>query len=280
MPHGSWFGWFGNCHYRFSDEIENMTRNETWKDTVAKVVDDGTFISLALACLVISSWLAIHITSIFFIDWSTNRLWLIAPFVVAFQTWLSVGLFIVAHDSMHGSLAPHRPKINRLIGALCVALYAGFSYSKLFGNHHAHHRNVGTADDPDFDVDHQSSFWPWYTKFMVHYFGGREFLTLTFVVAIYWLILGSRFPALLVFWALPAILSSLQLFYFGTYRPHRVDDVAFKDNHRARSENFSWTLSLLTCFHFGYHHEHHDRPWVPWWKLPSMRKLYETAESV
>jgi beta-carotene ketolase (CrtW type) len=32
-------------------------------------------------------------------------------------------------------------------------------------------------------------------------------------------------------------------------------------------------VSLLTCFHFGYHHEHHDTPWVPWWKLPAQRRL-------
>ena len=75
----------------------------------------------------------------------------------------------------------------------------------------------------------------------------------------------------MLFWALPAILSAFQLFYFGTYLPHRAEDEAFGDAHRARSNDFSWTMSLLTCFHFGYHHEHHDNPAVPWWRLPATR---------
>ncbi|WP_201448975.1 hypothetical protein [Sinorhizobium medicae] len=45
---------------------------------------------------------------------------------------------------------------------------------------------------------------------------------------------------------------------FGTYRPHRVGHIPFADKHRARSNEFSPLLSLLTCFHFGYHHEHHN----------------------
>jgi beta-carotene/zeaxanthin 4-ketolase len=231
-----------------------------------------TAIGLTLAALIIGAWLLVHVTSIFFVDWTRDSLWLAAPIVVALQCWLSVGLFIVAHDTMHGSLAPQYPALNRLIGRFSVFIYAGFSYDKLYENHHAHHRNAGTADDPDFDEDHPSSFWPWYVKFFRHYFGWREFGVLCVVVALYTLILRERFPAMLVFWALPAILSSVQLFYFGTYRPHRIDETPFTDRHRTRSNDFSYAMSLLTCFHFGYHHEHHDAPWVPWWKLPSHRQ--------
>jgi beta-carotene/zeaxanthin 4-ketolase len=253
-----------------------MTRGNHTADMDGK----ATATSLLLAGLVLGAWFTIHISSIFLIDWSVHGLWLFAPLVIAVQTWLSVGLFIVAHDTMHGSLAPGHPTINRLIGQFCVGLYAGFSYSKLYENHHAHHRHVGTSDDPDFDADHHASFWPWYTKFFKHYFGGRELFFLTCIVAAYVLILQERFPVILVFWALPAILSSIQLFYFGTYRPHHVGEIPFSDKHKARSEDFSWGLSLLTCFHFGYHHEHHDKPWVPWWKLPSVRKAFKYSEPV
>lgn len=232
-----------------------------------------TAIGLSLAALIIGAWLAVHVTAIFVVDWTANSVWIAAPFVIALQCWLSVGLFIVAHDTMHGSLAPQFPTLNRAIGTFCVFIYAGFSYANLHENHHAHHRHAGTADDPDFDVEHSSSFWPWYVKFFRHYFGWREFGVLAVVVLIYMLILRERFPTMLVFWALPAILSSIQLFYFGTYRPHRVDEVPFTDRHRSRSNDFSYGMSLLTCFHFGYHHEHHDTPWVPWWKLPSYRQI-------
>ncbi len=257
-----------------------MTKAERPNNQIDHTGSTGTVTGLALAGLVLAGWFAIHISSIFLIDWSAKNIWLLAPFLIALQTWLSVGLFIIAHDGMHGSLAPGYSALNRLIGKFCVGLYAGFSYSKLLENHHAHHRHVGTAEDPDFDVDHHSSFWPWYVKFFKHYFGGRELLMLTLIVVIYCWILGPRAPVLLVFWALPAILSSIQLFYFGTYRPHRVAEEPFSDQHRARSEDFSWVLSLLTCFHFGYHHEHHDKPWVPWWKLPSLRKPLTRIESI
>lgn len=243
-----------------------------WTSKRAKVSTRDTAIGLTLAVVIVGAWLAVHIFSIFFVDWSQSVLWIAAPLVIALQCWLSVGLFIVAHDTMHGSLAPQYPALNRAIGRFCVFIYAGFSYAKLFENHHAHHRNAGTSDDPDFDEEHPSTFWPWYIKFFRHYFGWREFGVLCAVVAIYALILRERAPAMLVFWALPAILSSVQLFYFGTYRPHRIDDVPFADRHRTRSNDFSYLLSLLTCFHFGYHHEHHDAPWVPWWKLPTQRR--------
>jgi beta-carotene/zeaxanthin 4-ketolase len=255
-----------------------MIRAESWNGRVGEESSKGTATSLILAALVLGAWITIHISSIFLIDWTAKGLWLFAPVVIAVQTWLSVGLFIVAHDTMHGSLAPNHPLLNRFIGQFCVGLYAGFSYAKLYENHHAHHRHAGTADDPDFDEDHSSQFWPWYFNFFRHYFGWRELLVLTSIVVIYDFILGDRYPVLLVFWALPAILSSIQLFYFGTYRPHRIEDMPFGDKHRARSEDFSWALSLLTCFHFGYHHEHHDKPWVPWWKLPSVRKLSKHME--
>ena len=37
-------------------------------------------------------------------------------------------------------------------------------------------------------------------------------------------------------------------------------------------------LSLLSCFHFGYHHEHHRAPWIAWWRLPAFRR--ETSGAV
>jgi beta-carotene ketolase (CrtW type) len=231
---------------------------------------------LLLAALIVIAWTTIHVSAIFLIDWTAPgrapaAVIVAAAAVIAVQCWLSVGLFIIAHDTMHGSLVPGHPAFNRAIGRFCVFIYAGFSYDKLHENHHAHHRHAGTEDDPDFDVEHAAQFWPWYLKFFRTYFSWREFGTLTVAVVIYLVILRERFPAMLVFWALPAILSSVQLFYFGTYRPHRIDDAPFEDRHRARSNAFSPLLSLLTCFHFGYHHEHHDAPWVPWWKLPAHR---------
>ena len=229
-------------------------------------------VGLGLAAIILSAWIWLHVQAVFLVDWgsATNR-WLIVP-TVLLQCWLSVGLFIVAHDAMHGSLAPYRPRLNSLVGQICVGVYAGFSYRRLLRSHHDHHRYAGTAEDPDFDENHPSSFWLWYATFFREYFGWREFLVLSAGVAFYLIVLNADVGRLLAFWALPAVLSSVQLFYFGTYLPHRAKDgEVFQDNHNARSNEFGWVMSLLTCFHFGYHHEHHLNPAVPWWRLPETR---------
>jgi beta-carotene ketolase (CrtW type) len=215
-------------------------------------------------------WAALHVYSVFFLDLQ-GFAFAAAPLLVLAICWLNVGLFIVAHDCMHGSLAPGRPKLNRWIGRLALALYAGFSFDRLLPKHFDHHRHAGTGKDPDFSEAHPSAFWPWYYAFLRQYFGLRELLVLTTIVAVYVLLLGAPYPNLLLFWALPAILSSMQLFLFGTYLPHRVAEQPFGDRHRARSNDFGWLTSLLTCFHFGYHHEHHLAPHVPWWRLPDER---------
>ncbi len=224
-------------------------------------------VGAALAVAIIGSWLCLHVYAVFFYRLSPHGLAL-APVLVAAISWLDVGLFIVAHDAMHGSLLPGRPRANRWFGRIALALYAAFRFDRLKTMHFAHHRAPGTDHDPDFHPAAPRNFWRWYASFMRRYFGITEFLILCVPVAGY-LLLGARIANLLLFWALPAALSSLQLFYFGTFLPHRHGGSAFVDRHKARTSEFGWLLSLATCFHFGYHHEHHLKPHLPWWRLPS-----------
>ncbi len=229
-------------------------------------------IGLSLAALIIGAWLTVHVGAVFGLDIASSPV-LLTIGIVALQTWLSVGLFIVAHDAMHGSLAPFQPGVNRAVGRLALLLYAGFSYDKLIPKHFAHHRHAGTDEDPDFDADHPSAFWPWFATFFIRYVGWRELAVQSAVSILYVVVLGVSYANLLLFWALPALLAAAQLFYFGTYRPHRhEEDGPFADRHRSRSHDLPNWLSLLTCFHFGYHHEHHSAPHVPWWRLPRHRR--------
>jgi beta-carotene ketolase (CrtW type) len=225
-------------------------------------------IGLALAAAIAGAWFALHIYSVFFHPLTPAGL-ATAPLLVLALTWLNVGLFIVAHDCMHGSLAPGRPALNRNVGRLMLALYAGFSFDRLLPKHHDHHKHAGTERDPDFS--HANRFWPWYLAFFREYFGWREFAILAALLWSYILLLGASPVNALLFWGVPAILSSLQLFLFGTYLPHRRDEADFADRHRARSNDYGYIASLLSCYHFGYHHEHHRSPGTPWWKLPSLR---------
>lgn len=230
-----------------------------------------TAFGLGLALALVTAWLCCHVYGVFFHPWTAAGI-LFAPFLILLQCWLNVGLFIVAHDCMHGSLAPFRPRLNRAVGRLCLALYAGFSYDRLIGKHFAHHRHSGTAEDPDFHAGEPRRFWPWYLAFMRRYFGLREFAVLAALLGTYLIVLQAPPTNALLFWGVPAVLSSLQLFFFGTYLPHRHEEEAFADRHNARSLSLSPVVSLVTCFHFGgFHHEHHDSPSTPWWRLPGAR---------
>jgi beta-carotene ketolase (CrtW type) len=75
-----------------------------------------------------------------------------------------------------------------------------------------------------------------------------------------------------VFWILPLVLSSFQLFLFGTYLPHRHDGRQGEHNQAVQSLRWSHLLSLLACYHFGYHREHHAFPAVPWFRLPQLSR--------
>jgi beta-carotene ketolase (CrtW type) len=231
-------------------------------------------IGVGLAAAVIAGWALLHVWSVFFLRFEGAAL-LLAPLVAAVLTWLSVGLFIVAHDAMHRSLAPDSPGLNRGVGTLCLVIYAGFWFDRLLPKHHAHHRAPGSDADPDFHADAPTRFWPWYLRFFREYFGWRELAWVATVSAVYILVLRAPLVNVWVFWAAPALLSSLQLFTFGTWLPHRHEvegQPGFIDQHRARSNQMPRWLSLLTCFHFGgFHHEHHTHPHLPWWRLPEAR---------
>jgi beta-carotene ketolase (CrtW type) len=230
-------------------------------------------IGVGLSLAILASWIGLHLWGVLVHHWGPLD-WLRTPVLVAVQSWLGTGLFIAAHDAIHGSLAPGRPRLNVALGQLCVGLYAGFAFDKLAPSHRQHHQAPGTALDPDFDALHPRGFARWFLAFFRRYFGWPEFLRVTAVLVIY-LLLGARPSNLAVFWGLPALLSALQLFVFGTYLPHRHDGEevqSFADAHRARTLDYPWLLSLLACFHFGRHHEHHLQPHVPWWGLPGVAR--------
>lgn len=227
-----------------------------------------TLIGLGFAAAVIFAWTSLFAWGVFLHRWAPVDALRIPVFLVV-QAWLGAALFIVAHDAMHGSLAPGRPRINAVVGQVCVALYAGFSFRKLAAAHHRHHAAPGGRDDPDFHDANPRAVVPWLGAFIRRYFGWPEFLRLTAAFAAC-LLMGAQVSNLLVFWAAPAMLSAVQLFYFGTYLPHRHEPAPFADRHRARSLPQPMWLSFATCLHFGgYHHEHHLSPETPWWRLPA-----------
>ncbi len=240
-------------------------------DTVQKpAAAPNTAIGIILAALVISGWAAVHIYSVFIHDVSAP-LWITIG-LIAVQCWLYTGLFIVAHDTMHGSLFPGHARLNAGLGTAILFVYAGFDWRSMRRAHMDHHAFPGSAKDPDFNTANPRNFWPWYAKFFTQYFGIKQLVILLGFTLVYIFVFGAAYVNTIIMWAVPAILSSIQLFYFGTYLTHR-HSAPFADEHNARTNNFPGWLSLLTCFHFGYHHEHHLYPSEPWWRLPLRKRL-------
>jgi beta-carotene/zeaxanthin 4-ketolase len=234
-------------------------------------------IGLGLALLIFGCGVTLHIYSVAFFKINATTA-PIVPVLFALLCWLSVGMFIVAHDAMHGSLVPGSPRLSSFVGGLMLCVYAGFGWRKMRDAHMDHHKYSGTARDPDFDAVHPTAFWPWYFTFLKRYFG---VVPIIYVFAVTWsYILLFHFDPVnvVILYGAPAIISSLQLFYFGTYRPHRHEAGSdFPDHHNARTSHYSVLTSLITCFHFGYHEEHHIAPYVPWWGLPARHRARRDA---
>jgi beta-carotene ketolase (CrtW type) len=184
------------------------------------------------------------------------------------RTLLQTGLFIVGHDAMHGSLLPGRPGFNDRLGQLALLLYACLPYHHCRDNHRRHHLAPGTEHDPDFRGVVGGR--PWFVRFMAGYLTWPQMTALLGCWGLSALLLGAAGLPVLLFWTLPLLLSTLQLFFFGTVLPHR-HGAAEGLPHRPHSLHWSPWLSLLACYHFGYHREHHDAPTVPWFRLPGQR---------
>ncbi len=198
------------------------------------------------------------------------------PIIILFiliQTHLYTGLFITAHDAIHGVVIAGNKQLNYIIGFFCATLFAFNYYPKLEKKHHHHHEFVVSEADPDY---HKGGFFAWYLKFVLEYVTIWQILCM----AISYNLLKLVFPMenLIIFWMLPAILSTFQLFYFGTYIPHKGEHKP-NDIYKAKSQKLNHFFAFISCYFFGYHHEHHAQPYLPWWKLAKAREANEINKS-
>lgn len=220
---------------------------------------------ILIACAIILLWFSHLIYILNFIDIDLTK-----PFFylhIFIQAYLYTGLFITGHDAMHGTVSSNK-KVNKLIGITSTFLFAGLSYNRLIKNHFQHHKHPGEESDPDFYTRSQN-FFVWWFWFMVRY----TTLTQLLIMAAAFNILKIWFndATLIFFWVLPAFLGTLQLFYFGTYLPHKYPHTENMIPHNARTQKKNHLWAMLSCYFFGYHHEHHESPKTPWWQLYKMK---------
>ena len=215
----------------------------------------NSYTGLFIALSIIGIWAYCLVN---FLNWNFSWSNPLVHLAILLQMHLYTGLFITAHDAMHGTVTANKT-MNNFIGGLCTLLYALFPFRKLYTKHHEHHRHVHSAADPDY---HDGNFFAWYFNFIKTYITWWQVVIMATIFNIlkFWI----AEPNLIIFWVLPSLLSTLQLFYFGTWLPHHGEH---QNQHHSRSQPKNHFLAFFTCYFFGYHFEHHDSPGTPWWKL-------------
>jgi beta-carotene/zeaxanthin 4-ketolase len=234
---------------------------------VGKATNHGIWVALSL----IGIWL-ISTKALFSLNLTQLPNW-VKLVGCAWQMFLYVGLFVTAHDGMHGSIAPSYPKLNDAIGRLVLFAYAMFPFGKMRQMHNIHHDIPAREGDPDYHNGKQSNFFAWYFNFMQNYWSWLRIILLISTFHAVHQVLHVSESNLSWFWVFPSVMSSFQLFFFGTFLPHRQPVNGYVNHCRATSTPFSEFLSFISCYHFGYHEEHHDLPHLGWWQLPAARKL-------
>ena len=221
---------------------------------------------LFIAFIILLLWAGHLVYSLLFVNIS-----LLSPFFylhILIQTYFYTGLFITAHDAMHGTVAKNR-KLNNIVGHLATTLFAFLSYKILSKKHYLHHQYPATEEDPDFSAQ-SNNFFVWWFIFMKNYTTWWQILLMavTFNILLIWFTEAQ----LMSFWIIPAMLSTLQLFFFGTYLPHRRPLSEKMKPHNSRSLPKNHFAAMLSCYFFGYHWEHHNSPTTPWWKLHRIKQ--------
>ena len=223
---------------------------------------------ILIATVIITVW-AISLSLLLSLDISNFNFLMLLP-IILWQTFLYTGLFITAHDAMHGVVFRANPKINHFIGSVCLVLYGFLSYGKLLKKHWMHHHHPASEKDPDFHDGKHKNFFSWYFHFMKGYWSWGQIIISMIIYNLVHRTLHIPEENLNYFWVIPSLLSSLQLFYFGSFLPHREPEGGYSQPHRAQTLSRPVWWSFISCYHFGYHEEHHEYPHVAWWQLPEI----------
>jgi beta-carotene ketolase (CrtW type) len=186
-------------------------------------------------------------------------------FHILLQGYLYTGLFITAHDSMHAAVSTHR-KINNMIGQLALWLFAAFSFKRMFTNHMKHHNYVASSKDPDYCINSQN-FFRWFFSFFFSYITVQQIVTMALLFNLILYVFEAPLINIILFWIIPPFLGTFQLFYFGTFFPHRQPHTLEMEPHKSRTMKKNHVLAMLSCWFFSYHWEHHQYPRTPWWQL-------------
>jgi len=221
---------------------------------------------MLIAIVILFFWLGHLVYSLLYVETDFSSIFFYLHILI--QAFLYTGLFITGHDAMHGSVAKNR-KVNDVIGHISTTLFAFLSFRVLAKKHYMHHLYPASEKDPDFSVK-SNNFFVWWFSFMRNYTTWWQIIlmAITFNILLIWF---DEFQVIF-FWVLPAVISTFQLFFFGTWLPHRRPLTEEMKPYNARTLRKNHFLAMISCYFFGYHWEHHQSPTTPWWRLYQLKE--------
>ena len=168
--------------------------------------------------------------------------------------WRYVGLFIISHDLHHNK---NPSMYESFLGRLSLLFYGGFLLEDFSKNHEKHHKFPGkSGKDPDF---YDGNVLLWYLKFMIEYINIKQvIIQLLFYNLLSFMNVDDE--QMILFWLLPSVLASIQLFFYGTFLVHEKDGII-------KNSNLPEWLVTFTSYNFGNHINHHKNPFISWFNL-------------
>ena len=199
------------------------------------------------------------------------------------------GLGALFHDAAHG-LVTRRRGVNDLLGSLLAAWPLGLTLGGYRRYHFAHHKSLGSADDPE--NHHKGLIRQWRLParplrvalgFASDLFGGglphllaagkltrptRALEALGMLGA--WAGLGALFYALDLLWVpILWIASIATVFWSGVRLRIWTEHLGTTGTHRIHVPE--WLEQLIMPHDIGLHWEHHRYPTVPFYRLRALR---------
>ncbi|CAF2048387.1 unnamed protein product [Rotaria magnacalcarata] len=233
---------------------------------------------LIIALFILSSFILCWYHALFQINFTKTRWFdIIGTFLIL--EFLYTGLFITCHDAMHGAICNRYRQLNHIIGHVCLSAYAWFDYRVMYEKHWLHHKHTGLVnEDPDYHDGRSIGFFAWYAHFLIGYTTKQQIYKMTVWITTLQVVFSVPLLNIIVYMLICGLCSSLRLFYFGTYIPHRPELVDGKFDEavpweKSKSASANRLVSFLCCYHFDYHWEHHRWPYAPWWDLWKCKEL-------
>lgn len=242
------------------------------------------------------------IGAIYLSEWVSFWFYPLAIIVLGNQYY---SLSLLGHDGVHGLL--HKNIfLNQFIARYFCHFPVFISFSHYSVNHLRHHRNLGTADDPDIKIYENAypTFSKWLSEsvqntitlksllYFINYFNG----SLDYIQGRYPFKIKTDMPQFLVFWGIVLFIVFsagvhvqfflyfilpvavlLPWFFIGNLYQHYTDENQPKNVTNTIVFKNIWLQELLFPLNLNYHEVHHKHPDIPYYLLPNYSESIERS---